>query len=574
MLESSNWNKVPEKPEQTVESQESQKASPKSQAAPQEAVKAQEGSDDQKPAWASLDEQINNAEQLENKRKEILASIETNWWDIEFSELVKWIWNPKIEQGFNLVAWKIEEKVSVYSLEKKEINNIKIWIISKILKSWKVDDLLNFAEKTAKEIETNGETSVNWEKNLNSGKLINENMADLIQLLESSKNNLWIIKAFLSNPKAIENYKVSQDISEIWELKWNDLKVYMEGFSKGLNNLWDKIWKQAQNIWEFMKNMPDFLKDIFKRVLVSFLGLFMKEYKANEYVDWLFDDFDDSRSINNLKKYWNYLNQKYDLVEWTWEISQLKWVNLTNLDSKELKPFFDRCRENWIDPNSDNFWEKVFRWDKIKWKVEETVEEEVTDPNDSTKKTKKEKKVKRTFDLQFGEINADIFWNNPDFTNFYETLNDENFITNLTKKTEQENQETAKQAEATEKKNQEEADRKAEEQKLQEIENLIGWSKKLLIAKFSIWEWEKKINGKVLLSKTWNNYVIELFKAKDSFNLEKIALLSLTFNKLPSKEEIEQEIREKNQANDFKSIEFIDKWKNLLEKKTETWWAG
>lgn len=578
MVESSNYQGTQENPntlktKETTEKPKGQVVDQDKLTKAQQEAQIQEEKENWEPATESIDTSMKKAEQLQDTRKKILEEIEQRNWTLTFSELIEGVWYEKFKEGLNLVAWEIGKKVDAYWLNDKEIENIKKWIILKIIKSWKVDDLIKMSENIAKELGTTWQTSVNLDKLPQIPNLIDENMQDLVKLLEQSKANPET-PYLLSNPKAIKNYKFGQVLSQIWPLEWENLKSFANEFVENINTLGDNIWKKAESFWEMIKNAPQVLKDILKTIFTAIVWFFIGDKeKARKYVDWYFENMDDSNAVDKLKMYWNYLNQRQEMVNGNWKISQLNWVNLTDLDPKELKPFFDNCRKNGIDPNSDKFWEKVFSEWKLKTKVNETIQDEVVDPSDKIKKVIQDKKVEKTYNLKFCKIEGDIFWNeknNPDFTKFYEMLNDENFITNETKTEEEETQKAATQAQEQAKRDQEAAEKVRENDLKKQADTFINsiWTSKIIL-----WTYEHKQKNpddwsiksfwykNIEISKKDNvepiQFVIELWGGRNVFFL---------IDEL-KRDVIEKKIKDSLQVSEWIKINYNDNWKKL-----ETWW--
>lgn len=332
---------------------------------------------------------------------------------VNFDTLSIWIWEPWIKLFKDKLWEKIWEKFKDLWLDNKQLENIKIWIFSKII-NWdfinnNIDSLKKFVNWTS------GTTLLKDFPTLdaNIGKEIDSQSKDLLDFVTKNKDNKDIYTKLLSNPKAIQEFKPWTEIADIKELtnkEMTDLLVWIN----------DKIQVHQWSVKE--------IKDKVNSILGSDkIEKFFKEWVIWAIIWWIYNLFKwfwvdtaeldnmfwewgpewrkNKKVVDSLKTYWKTWET---LWANNWIITPLESVDLLSLDSTKMKPFFDNCKQIWIDVTASDFWVNVFKWSDLKWADVKEWETTVS------------KKYKFVID------NTKIDW--PEFIEFYKQLNDPNSI--------------------------------------------------------------------------------------------------------------------------------------------------
>ncbi|MFA5916830.1 MAG: hypothetical protein WC850_01185 [Candidatus Gracilibacteria bacterium] len=335
------------------------------------------------------------------------------------------------ESVLNKVGSYIDTKINSYGLDDKHKENIKIAIVGRILSSGKVDELLN----SFKDITKNGGNGMqNIETTFNT--IIDTEMKGILSLLDKAKGDesqkKLIKEGLLSNPQAIQDYKEKGNIDGIPELKSDELVTYLSGMNNQVINLEKKGGNIKENLMATLNKMPSWLSETILGFIQKIVGFFLGEAGAEKLIGGFKKEIQNRKSVDNLLQYGNTINEKGETIAGAKnsKIVLLNDKNLTGLESKKLAKFFDNCREKGIDITEDNFWENVLNKDG---KV--IIEKEEVKKDDAGKEVKdkdgKEIKEKVPYTYTFANID-DNKVTPPDFTKFYEALNEINFITGKT----------------------------------------------------------------------------------------------------------------------------------------------
>ncbi len=460
--------------------------------------------------WSKLAEQSKPVEQpksnlpVEEKRSvlnwtqeqtaELKTEVEKNSWKSNLDTIFEWEKIPFLQEVRKYIDSYIDEKLKNVSVTPDQKNNIKVAAVDKIINNpdmkkvfaWfsdKIDitsKITSFLwiwdEEKRSEEDKNKESwlikmlNLKWEDFkrevgdtiLNS--IIDDNLKLIIDLVNKNPKPVWLDK-FLSNPKAIAEYKEGIDISKIQTLSQEELTKYLEWLKWDITNLNEKIalisawWEIKEKILDIVFTFP-LAKGIFDWILWSPIWDFIAKifgYKTwNEMITWINFEANIRKSIKNLKSFWAKISENWTLIpNSTSKIDILKDKDLSWIDTEKLKPFFKYCNDKWADINDENFWKNVFENKKTSFKIKEK------DPKDDAKEIEvvKEIQIPEIKDIHFD------FSNKKPNDNFFNDLNN---IENLEKQ---------KQADV-DKKNKEESQKteqaKIEQQKLEFANRVKG----------------------------------------------------------------------------------------------------
>jgi len=368
----------------------------------------------------------------ESLRKEIIEEqVEKGTYSLDtLSTWAKWT----IPESVLKKVWtSIDSKLDKYKLDPKQNDNIKIWIVSKILNSWDASNILN-SISTIEELFKKPDVLAKY------NDIIDKNMNDIIGLLEKSNSpeDKELIDWLLSNPQEIEKYKYDEKIdlkdikglTDIKAMSPKDLTKYLSQWNNSVLNLEKKWWKLKENLIDSLSKMPSWLLEGLMGFIQKFLWFFLWKEWSEKIIWWFKKEVENRKSVDKLLQYWNTINEKWEIVPWenSDKIKLFGGKNLKWLESKKLSKFFDNCRSKWIDINSDDFWEKL-NWDQF------TAEKEEVKKDDKWAETKEKVHNNYTFSkVESDDIKGDN--NSPDFTEFYKKLNNPNFIKDITKEKE------------------------------------------------------------------------------------------------------------------------------------------
>lgn len=412
----------------------------------------------------------------ETIRKEIIEE-QVEKWDVKLEILctwAKWVFSKEVLEW----VWKMidHQLAKVDYLTDNQKENIKIWIVGKIIHSWEADNIIKKLSDPSQLADKSSYLITDWDT------IIGNNMKDILKLLENAKDNpeaQKLLTWLLSSPQAIEDYTDGANI-DITKLSPEDLLKQVVWLNNDVLNQEFKWWKKKEQLTAQLSKLPSWMAEFMLGILQSIIGVVVWKEWAEKIIWWMKKEIENRKSVDKLLKYWKTTNEKWEIVSWENDtIGILRDKNLDWLESKKLSKFFDKCRSKWIDINSDDFWENVLKNKSIKTEVKE---EPKKDANWAEIKVK-------TQEYTFKEVWYDVIkWpsEKPDFTDFYKVLNASDFITDKTKETE--NQTTAAE--------------KAKKEKTEQIDALKKEIEGLITQKNTItseqWEIEKILkNGKI-----------------------------------------------------------------------------
>lgn len=327
---------------------------------------------------------------------------------VNFDTLSIWIWEPWIKLFKDKLWEKIWEKFKDLWLDDKQLENIKIWIFSKII-NW--DFINNNIDSLKKFVNWVSETTLLKEfptLDADIGKEIDSQSKDLLYFVTKNKDSKDIYKQLLSNPKAIQEFKPWTEIADIKELtnkEMTDLLVWIN--DKIQVHQWSvkEIKEKVNSIFSSNKFEKFFKEWVIWAIIWWIYSLFKWFWVDTAELDNMFWEWGpewrkNKKVVDSLKTYWKTWET---LWANNWIIDPLKSVDLSSLDSTKMKPFFDNCKQRWIDVTASDFWVNVFNWNELKWADVKEWETTVS------------KKYK------FGIDNTKIDW--PEFIEFYKQLN-------------------------------------------------------------------------------------------------------------------------------------------------------
>lgn len=349
-----------------------------------------------------------NAESLVKKLYEEVIETKVENKTVNFDTLSIWIWEPWIKLFKDKLWDKIWEKFGNLWLDNKQLENIKIWIFSKII-NW--DFINNNIDGLKKFVNWVSETTLLKDfptLDADIGKEIDSQSKDLLEFVTKNKDSRDIYTKLLSNPKAIQEFKPWTEIADIKELstkEMTDLLVWIN--DKIQVHQWSvkEIKDKVNSIFNSDKFEKFFKEWVIWAIIWWIYNLFKWFWVDTSELDNMFWEWGpewrkNKKVVDSLKTYWKTWET---LWANNWIIDPLKSVDLSSLDSTKMKPFFDNCKQRWIDVTASDFWVNVFKWSDLKWADVKEWETTVS------------KKYKFVID------NTKIDW--PEFIDFYKQLN-------------------------------------------------------------------------------------------------------------------------------------------------------
>ena len=388
-------------------------------------------------------------------------------------------------------------KLSITSSVRKELENftflneeqkinITIWIAGKIFKENKNNKSLenDFADL---------ENDKLWEiKDILSILSATNWMEDIKYILKKYEWTPEKLDNILSNPKAIENLNKDTNIENINEATQEELTEYLLNINEDVLSYDKKLKQFNKNNWDiinlisktwdkFQKSIKMILKKLMEFPIIwEILAAILWYNSWKEAIEWFWEDINRAKSTNNLKSHWQ--NKETNPIS----IKLLKDKDLSWLDYKELAPFFQNCKNAWIDYTDKKFWSELFNWSD----------------------DEKFKELREQF--QLNEITDDDFDNKKPTDNFYNKLN------KIKLKSQKEKTEEKKKTEEETKKAEKEEEKKTEEEKMSK-EELISEKQKVESSKVEIED----------LKEWWLKFSLDVFDKLDKSDLKLLNKISL-----------------------------------------------
>lgn len=355
----------------------------------------------------------------------------------------------------DFISNTINEKFKDLSPEKKE--NIKFWILGKLINSWTADLMAGWLNSKLKEynnllekkdfdslmgiFNTDEKSTSSKEGALEKVKQFFDQEINLIFNFINKNKNSPALDKFLSSPKNISELNNETILTEYISASPEEERNFYKSIKDKVNGYDTKLVqaeKTKEHIFDLTANIWN--SDMRNRIIkfASFLCslpiiwdfikafLWLKWDKNEEIEAELNEQIELRKSVNWLKDYWIKYNDKWELIKLKNdpEIPILKDKDLSKISYKETKNFIAFCKKSKIDINAKDFWYNVFET--------KTIETEIKDESWN--------KIKKIMSFNF-EIKESDFYESTKEPNmaFFKKLND---FVDIKSKTAQVNQET------------------------------------------------------------------------------------------------------------------------------------
>ena len=356
-------------------------------------------------------------EKTEKLNKEVMV-YDNAFKDVD-SELIKW--------AKNIISQTINEQFKDLPLEQRE--NIKLWVLWKVLNYWIADGMIGWLNKKLKSY-NDDLTNKNFDSlfklfdddkegaKTNEGpmnKFLQIFQKEVIELKAFVAKNKWpALDNFLKSPKSISEFSDKTDLSNYTETSSEDERKFFQSVKNKIDWYDIKLLsaeKTKEHIFDLVTKTPNMVSDWIAKFVAFLCTLpFLKDFlKPFLWLKWdnekeieseLKEQIILRKSVNNLKTYWITYNQKFEVVESKNDpaISALKDKDLSKMSYKKIENFFGFCKKNNIDINAKDFWFNVFEnkfiktetkdesWKKIEGKIELNLS--IDNPGDFYESTK------------------------------------------------------------------------------------------------------------------------------------------------------------------------------------------
>lgn len=308
------------------------------------------------------------------------------WTSSELMQVAPDIANSIIEERLKTWKWP--------SLTSEQRINIKMAIIARISEGdflrnilARVDGGISSLTQWLKDIFSPGKIEslakdlLTWSKKASGRDSIEETitvevtkMVDVwlgeIQKAHESVPPPQLYEELLKDREALSTYTYGADIAKLLgKNQWNQ-KAFEERVQKKLQSIDARLTgmeERKESIFDILAKIPEIGSDkiiesikwlfsipIFSTFARWFLGL-----KGNQDpIDFIKKDVSERRSITLLQSFWKSGKNRN-------AIPLLSEIDLSPLKHRELRPFFRKMREKWVDTSHDDFWKKVFHDGKI-----------------------------------------------------------------------------------------------------------------------------------------------------------------------------------------------------------------
>ncbi|EKD66409.1 MAG: hypothetical protein ACD_49C00044G0011 [uncultured bacterium (gcode 4)] len=327
------------------------------------------------------------------------------------------------------ISGAIDTKFKDLNLKPEQIENIKLWILWKVINSGIADLLIggfNKKMKSYSNISTGDVLSKVFNEDEKEIKNNKEGSTDkFLKFFETETDNLKsfitknkenpVLESFLKSPKNISEFNDKTDLSNYTQVSSEEerkffqlVKNKIDGYDISLISaektkeyVFDLVtklpeWKLMDEISKFIAflcTLP-FLKDVLKPFL------WLKWESEDDMVSELKEQIRLRKSVNALKTYWRKINSKWEMEQSKNDpaISLFKDKDLSKISYENMWWFFKSCDKNKININAKDFWYNVFENKFLKietkdesWnKIEKTVKLNfnIDDPGDFYESTK------------------------------------------------------------------------------------------------------------------------------------------------------------------------------------------
>lgn len=373
--------------------------------------------------------------------------VEVDSGKVEFEWLFRETKNKMVTEIKDVISVEIDKRAIFKRLDNKQRDNIKIWIVARLVNSWLAESLVwGFSGKIKsydkalswsnpmemmswlfdKDKEEIKKEEKKWDDNIKD-KLKSQieseikKVEDFVNINEKNPK----INEFLNNSLNIEIFKEGDLLDNFEFVSPKNEKEAFELLKSKIEGYDSKLMlaeKTKDHIFDQVSNMPSFISNAlisFISMICSwgFIGDLIKKFLWLESSDeksietelkW---ELEARKSIKVLKSFWlqKWPNGENIETKNSPNIAILKDKDLSNLDIKELKPFLIKAKTNWANIASANFWYSIFEKNTI----------------DLTNKTQddKESTTSINIDIQSRIDQKDFEGDNTPSKNFYSKLN-------------------------------------------------------------------------------------------------------------------------------------------------------